>query len=102
MGVPYPGGGGADGEVALEGGERAVGVGVVGVGPSCEKRAMEQWPWGDIGGLGNVVASSGRVGDARLWRVVHNHGGGSSCVDVDNDVELSCRRHLDEQKCEGR
>ena len=102
MGVPYPGGGGADGEVALEGGERAVGVGVVGVGPSCEQRAMEQWPWGDIGGLGNVVASSGRVGDARLWRVVHNHSGSSSRVNVDDDVELSCRQHLDKQKCEGR
>ncbi len=52
--------------------------------------------------LGNVVASSGRVGDARLWRVVHNHGGGSSRVDVDDNVELSRRRHLVKQKCEGR
>jgi hypothetical protein len=102
MGVPYPGGGGADEEVALKGGERVVGVGVVGVGPSCKKRVMEPWLWGDIGGLGDVVASSGRVGDARLWRVVHNHGDGSSRVDVDDDVELSCRQHLDKQKCEGR
>jgi hypothetical protein len=99
-GVPYPGGGGGGvGAAAVGGGERT-GSGM-GVGSSCEKRAMEHlYGTLDGGGVisvditGNVVASSGREGGARLWRVVRDRVGGGSRVDVggtptstSNDIE---------------
>ena len=58
-----------------------------GVGPPCKKGAMEQWPWGDIGGyIGEHRCQFREGGWRKVMEGVCNRGGGGSCIDISDVV----------------